>query len=155
MAQAFSAYSFQDVQASIVGPGAAFSIGSDAGTAEGGISIELLEDKDTMIIGADGSPMHSLHAGQAGTVTIRLLKVSAVNYQLSALYDLQSSSSALWGLNTIVINDTARGDVVTCMQCSFKKQPSNTWAKDGNILEWAFNAGRIYELLGAGTTATS
>jgi Protein of unknown function (DUF3277) len=152
VAQAFTAYSFLDVKASIVGPGGAFSIGSDSGAAEGGITIEMVEDKDTMVIGADGSPMHSLHAGQGGRVTIRLLKVSAVNFLLSALYDFQSASSATWGLNTIVISDISRGDVVTCMQCAFSRQPNNTWAKDGNVLEWPFTAGRVFELLGAGTT---
>lgn len=151
MAQAFTAYSFLDVKASIVGPGGSFSIGSDSGAAEGGITIEMIEDKDTMVVGADGTPMHSLHAGQGGRVTLRLLKVSATNFLLSAMYDLQSSSSALWGLNTIVISDISRGDVVTCMQCAFARQPNNAWAKDGNILEWQFTAGRVYELLGAGT----
>lgn len=152
MAQAFTAYSFKDVQCSIVGPGGAFSLGSDAGVAEGGITIEMSSDKDTMLIGADGTSMHSLAAGQGGTVTIRLLKVSSVNFQLSALYDLQSSSSALWGLNTIVVSDISRGDVTTCLQCAFRRQPSNTYAKDGNIIEWAFNAGHVYELLGSGNT---
>ena len=150
MPQAFSAYSFLDVQCSIVGPGGAFSLGSDSGAAEGGISIEMIEDKDTMVIGADGSPMHSLHAGQGGTVTIRLLKVSSQNFLLSAMYAFQSSSSSLWGLNTLVITDTSRGDVITCMQAAFRRQPPNLWAKDGNVIEWAFNAGRIFELLGAG-----
>jgi hypothetical protein len=41
MPQAFSAYSFVDIGCSIVGPGGAFSLGQDAGAAEGGISIEL------------------------------------------------------------------------------------------------------------------
>lgn len=154
MPQGFSAYSFRDVNCSIVGPGGAFSLGSDAGTAEGGISVEMTEDKDTMVVGADGSPMHSLHAGQPGNFTIRLLKVSTANFLLSTMYDFQTSSSAFWGLNTIVISDLVRGDVVTGMQCAFRRQPPNTWAKDGNIIEWAFNAGRVFELLGAGATVT-
>jgi hypothetical protein len=155
MPQAFSAYSFVDIGCSIVGPGGAFSLGQDAGAAEGGISIELAEDKDAMVLGADGSPMHSLHAGQGGTVTVRLLKVSATNALLAALYAFQSSSSANWGLNTIVITDFSRGDVITCMQCAFRRQPANTYAKDANIIEWAFNAGRIFETLGAGSTVVA
>lgn len=151
MAQQFSAYSFLDIMASIVGPGGGFSLGQDAGAAEGGISVELTEDKDTMVMGADGSPMHSLHASQGGTVTIRLLKVSGTNLLLSQLYAFQSSSSSLWGLNTIVISDLSRGDVVTCQQCAFRRQPSNTWSKDANVIEWAFNAGRVFEALGSGT----
>ncbi len=151
MAQTFSAYSFKDCLASIVGPGGAFSLGQDAGVAEGGISIELQSDKDTLVLGADGSPMHSLHAGQGGSITVRLLKVSSTNFLLSTLYAFQSSSSANWGLNTIVISDVSRGDVITCIQCAFKRQPANTYATDGNIIEWAFNAGAIFETLGAGS----
>lgn len=154
MPQAFSAYSFKDVMVSIVGPGIAISLGQDAGVAEGGVSVEMVEDKDTMVIGADGSPMHSLHAGQGGNIVVRLLKVSAQNFLLSAAYAFQSASSATWGLNTIVISDTSRGDVTTCMQCAFRRQPPNTWAKDGNIIEWGFTSGRVFELLGAGSTVT-
>jgi Protein of unknown function (DUF3277) len=150
MAQANTAYSFKDVQCSIVGPGGAFALGSDSGAAEGGISIDMMEDKDTMVIGADGTPMHSLHAGQGGTVTIRLLKISSSNSLLSMMYDFQTAASALWGINTIVITDMSRGDVTTCMQVAFRRQPPNLYAKDGNVVEWAFNAGRIYELLGPG-----
>ena len=138
-------YSFLDVLATIVGPGGAFSLGNGAGDAEGGISIELSEDKDTQVIGADGQPMHSLHAGQGGTVTVRVLKTSSTNFLLSTLYAFQSSSSALWGQNVIAIANIASGDQISCQYCAFKKQPANTWAK-----EWAFNAGIIYELLGAG-----
>jgi len=150
MPQTFSAYSFKDVRCAIVGPGGAFSMGADAGVAEGGISIEMIADKDTMLIGADGSVMHSLAAGQGGTATIRLLKVSTVNFQLSMLYDLQTASSALWGQNVITVADTSRGDVITCLQCAFRRQPANLYAKDGNILEWAFNVGHVYGLLGGG-----
>lgn len=143
-------YSFIDVVSSIVGPGGAFSLGYGAGDAEGGISIELSEDKDTMVIGADGQPMHSLHAGQGGTVTVRLLKTSPTNFLLSSMYALQTSSSALHGQNIIAIANLASGDAVSCQFCAFKRQPANTWAKDGNIIEWAFNAGKIFELLGPG-----
>jgi hypothetical protein len=151
----FSAYSFLDVGATIIGPGGAFSLANDAGAAEGGISLELQEDKDTLQIGADGSPMHSLHAGQGGTVTVRLMKVSASNALLSAMYAFQSTSSAVWGRNTIVITDFSRGDSITCMFCAFRRQPANTYAKDANVIEWQFNAGYIFEQLGAGSTVLS
>ena len=152
MAQAFTAYSFLDIAASIVGPGGAFPLGQDAGVAEGGISVELLSDKDTLIFGADGSPMHSLHASQGGSITVRLLKVSSTNFLLSTMYAFQASSSANWGLNTIVISDLSRGDIITCANCAFKRQPANTYATEGNIIEWAFNSGLIVETLGTGTT---
>jgi len=142
------AYSFLDVQATITGPGGSFNLGNGAGAAEEGIDIEMTEDKNNMTVGADGTPMHSLHAGKSGTVTVRLLKTSPVNAQLQAMYDLQSTSSALWGNNIITINNTASGDNDGCRAVAFKKQPKNAYAKDGGTNEWQFDAGYIDQILG-------
>jgi hypothetical protein len=81
-------YSFIDVAASIVGPGGSFSLGYGSGNSEEGISIAMTEEKNTMSIGADGSVMHSLHAGNGGTVTLRFLKTSPTNQMLSVMFDL-------------------------------------------------------------------
>ena len=148
-----STYSFLDVVAAIAGPGGAFSIGSDAGISEEGISVEMAEEKNTMTIGASGQVMHSLHAGKSGNVTIRLLKTSPVNRQLSQLYNLQTSSSALHGQNQLTIRDRSRGDVVSCKQVAFAKNPAITFAKDGGMNEWTFQAGEISYLLGSGAPA--
>jgi hypothetical protein len=142
------AYSFLDVQATITGPGGSFNLGTGAGVAEEGIDIEMSEDKNTMTVGADGTPMHSLHAGNAGTVIVRILKTSPVNAKLQAMYDLQRTSSALWGNNLITINNTASGDNDGCRAVAFKKQPKNTYAKDAGINEWSFDAGFIDQILG-------
>ena len=143
-------YSFLDVQATLVGPGGAISLGSGAGTAEEGITIERLDDKDSMVIGSDGTPMHSLHASKAGTVSIRVLKTSPVNFQLATMYALQTVSSALHGQNVLTISDTNRGDVTTCQSVAFRRFTGITYAKDANMNEWAFNAGIIDTLLGVG-----
>lgn len=144
-------YSFMDVNASIVGPTGSFSLGYGSGNAEEGISVAMVENKNTMTIGADGSVMHSLHAGNGGTVTLRFLKTAPVNAQLAQMYDAQRVSSGLWGSNTIVISDPARGDTVTCTNCAFQRWPNVNYAKDGGVQEWAFDAGRIDGLLGDGT----
>jgi hypothetical protein len=144
-------YSFIDVAASIVGPGGSFSLGYGSGNSEEGISIAMVEDKNTMTIGADGSVMHSLHAGNGGTVTIRFLKTSPTNQQLSVMLDLQRVSSALWGNNTIVISDPARGDQISCRQCAFVRWPNVNYAKDGGTQEWTFHAGTIDGILGDGS----
>jgi hypothetical protein len=153
MAAIYAAYSFVDVMCSITGPGGSFPLGQDAGIGEGGISMEMIEDKITMVIGADGSPMISLHAGQGANLIFRVLKVSPTNQLLSLLYDFQASSSANTGLNTIVISDLARGDVTTCAQCAFRRQPPNLWAKDANTIEWPFVVGRLFQTLGSGNLA--
>jgi hypothetical protein len=144
-------YSFLDVQAAIVGPGGAIQLGNGAGTAEEGISYSMEGDKDTLTIGADGTPMHVLNASKGGEVIVRMLKTSPANFQLAIMYNAQTVSSALHGNNLITIRDKARGDVVTCRSCAFRRMPPNSWAKGGNTIEWAFTAGYIDVLFGSGT----
>lgn len=146
-------YSFLDVQASIAGPGGTFSLGSGAGAADEGISVAMKEDKNTMTIGADGSPMHSLHAGKGGTFKVRLLKTSPTNAKLSALYNLQTTSSGLHGQNVITISNNISGDTISGIQCAFKKQPDNNYAKEAGTLEWEFDVGIVDQSLGSGLLA--
>lgn len=147
-----AAYSFINVQASIVGPGGNLSIGNSAGSAEEGITIEMVEDKGDTKVGADGLLMQTLRASNLGRITIRLLKTSTVNAQLNQMYNLQKSLSAAWGQNVIVVSDTARGDLHSGTQMAFTKQPSITYAKDANTNEWVFT-GNVQELLGIGQPA--
>lgn len=143
-------YSFLNVAAALIGPGGNINLGNGAAVADEGITIERTDDKNTMVTGADGNVMHSLHAASAGTIMVRLLKTSPVNAQLSQLYGLQTSSSVLHGQNTITIRDTARGDIITAQQCAFKRYPSVPYGKDAGLIEWMFDAGRIDGFLGAG-----
>lgn len=143
-------YSFQNVSASITGPGGAFSLGYGSDNAEEGISVDMFEDKNTMMVGADGGVMHSMHAGRAGTITVRLLKTSPVNKQLNDLYRFQTSSPANHGQNVIRVTDTVRGDIVTGQKAAFRRLPANAFSKNGNIMEWVFDVGAIDEILGNG-----
>jgi len=141
-------YSFQNVQASIVGPGGSFSLGYGAAVADEGITIESAGEKDVMTVGADGKVMHTLLADKSAKLTVRLLKTSPVNSQLQAMYDAQSQSASLWGQNVITVADTASGDVNTCTSVAFAKNPTKTYNKDGAMLEWEFNAGSLNSVLG-------
>jgi hypothetical protein len=143
------AYSFMDVVATLVGPGGVISLGNGAGVAEEGITIEQAEDKDTMVVGADGTPMHSLHAGRHGTATVRLLKTSPQNALLQAMYDFQQLSSALWGQNVLVVSHVASGDTTSCRSLAFRRAPTLTYAKDAAMNEWAFNVGYIDRVMGS------
>jgi len=147
------AYSFSDTQAAISGLGGSFSIGAGEGIGEEGISFAFADDKDTMTMGADGTGMHSLHASRAGTVTIRVLKTSQLNKQLSDLYAYQATSSANWGQNIITCNNVVNGDAWTCESCAFRKYPDVKYSKDGDILEWSFNSTRMNGMLGNGQPA--
>lgn len=146
-----STYSFKNVAATLLATGGvAVPLGSTSGAAEEGVTIAMVEDKDTLTIGADGSAMHSLHAGNAAKITVRLLKTSPTNAALSAIYNLQRSSSALWGSNVLVVSDPVRGDVITATGVAFSKQPDLTFAKEGGMCSWEFLAGNIDQVLGIG-----
>jgi hypothetical protein len=134
----------------IVGPGGSFNLGTGAGVAEEGITVTMVEDKATMTVGADGFVMYSLHAGKSGTFTIRLQKTSPTNQMLAQLYAAQSVTSALYGQNTITINDPVRGDNITGQQCGFSRLPTVTYAKEGGMIEWAFHVGVVDMVLGSG-----
>ena len=142
-------YSFLDVQGSITGPGISSPVGSSAGVAEEGITIEWIDDKDLLTVGSDGKIMHSLRAGQAARATIRLLKTSEINARLSAAFNFQKSSSANWGKNVMVFSNLVQGDVLTGSEIAFAKHPSVVYAKDAGMMEWSF-LGNFEALLGAG-----
>lgn len=148
---ASNAYSFADVLVAIKGPNGSFNLGVGAAPAEEGISISQVDDKNTMMIGADGFAMHSLHMSKGGAVTVRLLKTSPTNALLMDMYNSDSSSASLWGQNTILIRDAARGDEITCAGCAFKKVPDVSFGKDGNVYEWTWDAATIDYVLGTGT----
>lgn len=142
-------YSFLDINCAIVGPGGAFSLGNGSGASEEGITFSPTSEISTMMIGADGSGQHNLHADKSGKVTVRLLKTSPTNALLSTMYAFQTATSSAHGRNTIVSTDSQRGDVITCSQCAFAKAPDIVYAKEGPSLEWTFNAIRIERVLGS------
>lgn len=144
-------YSFNDVVAAITGPGGAINLASESGSAQEGITVEMVEDKNIMTVGADGAVMHSLLATRAATVTVRLLKTSPVNAVLQGMYNLQTRSSAVHGRNVITIQDIARGDNITLSKVAFKKAPVLTFAREGGNNEWTFDAGEVTTVLGTGT----
>lgn len=133
-------YSFQDVQAAIVGPGGAFNIGTGAGVADEGITITAASEMSTMTIGADGLGMHTLHADRSGKITVRVLKTSPVNALLMAMLQFQRISAANHGQNTITVTHTSLGDVTTAQMVAFSKVPDNAYAKNADIREWNFDA---------------
>jgi hypothetical protein len=141
-------YSFLDVVAAIAGPGLAANIGNGAAVAEEGISIAPTGDKNTMTEGADGKVQHNLIASDSGQITVRLLKTSPVNAILMAAYEFQTSSAAFHGRNVITVANPAVGDITTAQQAAFKKKPEIVYSKEGPMLEWVFDCGKINSVLG-------
>lgn len=143
-------YSFLNTNLTLAGPGGILNLASGAAAAEEGFTIEPVEDKNQMTIGADGKGQHSLIASDAVTVTVRLLKTSPQNAALMAMYNLQSASSALWGTNVMTASDSARGDFTAVQGVAFKKRPVLTYAKEGGMNEWTFDGIQANSILGAG-----
>lgn len=143
-------YSFLNISCLMAGPGIVSNLASGAGAAEEGITVEPTTDKNVMTIGADGIGQHSLVADDSCKVTVRLLKTSPVNAILMAAYDAQSLSSALWGLNTFTLSDSARGDFTVVQQVAFKKKPQLTYAKEAGMMEWEFDGITAASILGSG-----
>ena len=143
-----SSYSFFDVVATINGPGGSIQLGSGAGAAEEGITIERRGDRNTMTIGADGTPMHSLHADKSATITVRLLKTSPTNQLLSVMFDTQTQTSSLWGQNVIAVSNPAAGDITTARGVAFHQHTPVTYGKEGGLNTWTFDAGLVDGILG-------
>lgn len=143
-------YSFLNISCLIAGPGIAANLGAGSANSEEGITIEPTTEKNVMTIGADGQGQHSLVADDSCKMTIRLLKTSPMNAILMAAYDLQSQSSALWGINTFTLSDSARGDFSVVQQAAFKKKPTITYAKEGGMMEWEFDGIQANSILGGG-----
>jgi hypothetical protein len=141
-------YSFKDVVASLTGPTGTANLGFGAAVTDEGISIDMAGDKNTMSIGADGNVMHSLHADKSGIITVHCQKVSVTNSILQAMYDAQQVSSSLWGQNVITVREVESGDITTATKCAFKKKPNLNYKKDGDMIDWAFDAGFIDTVLG-------
>lgn len=148
-------YTFLEVYGTLVGPGVATNIASDAAPAKEGISTAYSEAKNTATTGADGSLMQSMHATQTGKFTIRLLKTSPVNAVLNAAYNFQRQPpGSNWGQNTLRIVDKVRGDVETLSQAAFSKHADNAYGEDGNVLTWEFEGIRSV-VLGSGQTSAA
>lgn len=143
-------YSFLNVNCVMVGPGISVNLAAGAAAAEEGITIEAVEDKNQMTIGADGRGQHSLIASDAKKIIVRLLKTSPQNAILQAVYDAQSLSSAAWGKNVFTVTDSGRNDLTVIQACAFKKAPTITYAKEAGIMEWEFDGISGTSILGAG-----
>ena len=143
-------YSFLNVNCTIAGPGGFANCGAGGAAAEEGITLEASVEKNVMTIGADGKGQHSLVADNSCKATIRLLKTSPVNAILQIMYDLQSSSSALWGQNVITVTDSGRNDLNIVQSAAFNKKATITYAKEGGMMEWVFDGISLSTVLGAG-----
>lgn len=136
-----STYSLIDVQATFTGPGISIPIGAGAGLAEEGISIEAIDNVGHMVIGGDGTPMQVLQVTKGYRVTLHLLKTSLTNAPLMAAQQIQRSSGALWGRNSISLTDILSGDEFTGQAVAFEKTPRIDYDKPGKMVDWTFLVG--------------
>lgn len=124
-----STYSFNEISASLIGPGGAISLRYVSGNTNEGITIAKAGGND-----------------KSGTITLAYDRKSPVNAQLQALYDAQSLDARLRGRNLITLTNPATGDVTACRSCAFSEVPD--LSKNG-IMRWVFSASKIDTILGA------
>ncbi|VEB95786.1 Protein of uncharacterised function (DUF3277) [Cedecea lapagei] len=141
-------YSFMDVTASLVGPTGVIDLGAGSANGDTGIKVEMATTKNTMTVGIDGEVMHNLSPAKNGSITVTLMKTSPVNKKLMQAYNAQTLSSSLWGKNTIVVRNTASGDLVSASSVAFSQLPANSNGKDAGTMDWKFDCGKIDQLLG-------
>jgi len=152
MVEQLITYSFINFCVGIEGPALAIpNLASGAGAAKEGVTFTLREDKTTLLMGADGTGMHSLHAGNSATGEIRLLKTSPYNALLSAAFEVQAANSSNWGQNIIYFHAYGSEDTGTAWGCAFTRFPTLTYAEDGGINTWSFTCVGFKAILAAGT----
>jgi hypothetical protein len=142
-------YSFNDVTATLIGPGGTLILGAGSANAEEGITIEFLDDTDVMQRGADGNVVHSLIVSRAARAVLRYLKTSPMNSALNSMYNFQRSSSLYHGKNNLSIANPVTGDSYSGLQVAFAKGPSNSWGKEAALIEWDFNIGILNAVIGS------
>lgn len=147
------AYSFLDTNVAIVGPGGVINLGAGASVADEGISFDKVEPDNMMTTGADGGGMHTLNPTKSYKISVRLLKTSPINAQLSQMYAVQKASSAAWGSNIISLKNAVSGDSAVAAQTAFAKFPNVTWAKNPTMNEWTFDSIDCDVSLGGGILA--
>lgn len=156
MAGTPNTYSFASVNAVVAdaASGISVQIANGAGVSGEGITVAMNEEKATMSIGADGTPMHSVHKSKGGRIVVRIQKTSPTHAIIDQIYRYTANAGgANYGQITITLNDLARGDVIVGSQCGIAKRPDLSYAVEGGAMEWVFNVGILEWVLGSGVAA--
>lgn len=141
-------YAFQNITASLVGPGVAIDLGMGSSAAEEGISVTMSAPRNEKTMGADGNGMHSLKADKSGTVTVRLLETSSRNALLQAAFNVQQNAPEYWGANVITIRNRGNNETTVCRGCAFQGQPEIKYGAVAGIKEWVFDCLKIDTVTG-------
>ena len=147
-----NAYSFLNFEGTVndQAGGGSCNIGAGAGIAPEGVSFAYDDAKVTKTIGADGTPMFSLHATKGGKATVRFLKTSPNNAIMNEIFRFGIASSANIGQILITGGDPTRGDSVTAQQCAIMKQTDLVYNVEGPAMEWTLEVGILDIILGTG-----
>lgn len=107
-----------------------------SGYADGDfLSATFNSDAVSLVVGADGESCFIDNADQSGEVTLTLLRSSASNDVLSALYQEQRITAVpkpLWG------KDASGRSILSGNKALIKKAPDLTFAKEMSNVDWVF-----------------
>ena len=141
-------YSFMNITATLAGAQGVIDLGYGAAVTKEGITVTMAQERDAMVVGADGEVMHSLRMDKSGAVIVRLLYTSPTNAKLQTMFDAQTLTSSGWGANVLTIRNKDNDEVITCRDVAFTRSPDRNYAEDGQFLEWSFNCGKIDVITG-------
>lgn len=132
-------YSFINVTATFIGPTTELVLGKGSNLSEEGIEIIPIGERNVLKRGAGGGGGHSMIGGSWATVKISLLQTSDANSVLQTAYDIQHTSSALWGKNQIIVQEHVSGDMIVCQGCAFKNIAHLPYKMEMSMIEWEFD----------------
>lgn len=127
-------YSFIDVAVNIGGVLVdRFWEGDDA------CMIEPHADKSTPIIGCDGTPLISISADRAATITIKLQPTS--NMHASLLRRFADMDRGLFNSFSVAVTDVRNGTGGSCGECTILAKPTDQYGGAAGVREWKLFAG--------------
>ena len=136
-------YSFRDIIVTITSTAVLKTV-----KGKNTIDIEFDEDAVMKDVAADGQAQFSVTADRSGTITIECHKTSELNSSLNQLWAAQDLTTAIAGNIQLLLSDTNRGDLVTCVNCAIKKHTPLKYAKEAGMNQWEIYAEKIIPVLG-------
>jgi len=131
-----STYSMKNVQATLDGQSVVgFWDGDDA------VTVEMVDDVGTGMVGADGSSIFSHRAGNAHTITLRLQHTSPAHRMLQQKWARQRAVGVRVAGFPFSHIDVDSGEGGTADDCYIQAAPSSQQGTEAAVREWVLWTG--------------
>jgi len=138
-----STYSFLDLSGAIASPVGPYIFTGD-GIGEGGIVVEMSQERTAHDTGADGSIMVSKMAGNNGTINISVQQTSNLHKWLLGWYNaLVLGDTSIWAATGMLLRNVSDGTSHIISGVSPGKKPGMPYHRQGQNITWALMAADI------------